>query len=364
MLFQFVAKTPKDMEEWVKKICKLGGDERNEHKDVAKVMVNVTVTGGSENTKPNDPDESERKEERYQDVGSLLNTDKHSEEQPNVSIETNVEADNSLPNDDFLDNSSPFPSSTDALTVAPSHTPPPPAQLCPSSLSTRIPRKLPSLPACTVPRSSFEFPEEEEDDIYHKIDDFRDSMRYGNVGETFQAHQSNNDSPIQQLITYDDVRVGVKTETKIEEKRNEGDVEAAGMKSGSTRGEDTYDDATAATVGQDNKITEHPDKFVSYDDVEVTAYHFSASSIPIILPPCFFRPPLFIYLFDIHIVHIRCFSTVFFIERGFKREIVERPWTGQGGRIGKVAAKEIISLQSKEQKGVPESQKSGEKSEV
>lgn len=223
------------------KICELG-DEKNDCKEkesTREMDVNIVANGTATN-QSNDQEDPSSKKERYQDVSSSIDielSDKSPIEDPTViNEESRKESSNvSVP------------------TSSQSHSPTPPP------LPARIPNQRLLIPS--VQHSSRdELPDEEEDDIYHKIEDFRDTIQYGNVGETSQILKTNDDrSNKESSATYDDIQASVEKKGKFDEKKK--------GKSIGSRNESTYDD-TAATL-KDNKVVDEENKFVSYDDVEV-----------------------------------------------------------------------------------------------
>ncbi|OAD59581.1 Src kinase-associated phosphoprotein 2-B, partial [Eufriesea mexicana] len=146
--FQFSAKTPKDMEQWVSKICNLCGEKKNDCKEFTKEMDNVVATSTTKQT--NDQEDSISKEERYQDVRMLGGDDFSNKLSivPNIINEdTERKADDSPAKDtscEIADTSLPYPSIVlfETVTVSSqSHSPLPPP------LPARIPRRLLTLPA-------------------------------------------------------------------------------------------------------------------------------------------------------------------------------------------------------------------------
>ncbi|XP_017794152.1 PREDICTED: uncharacterized protein LOC108575769 [Habropoda laboriosa] len=236
--FQFVAQTPKDMEEWVRKICELEGGEKGEYKhDFPKIIPPPYLA-------PNTDIGQSNKEDRYQEVSS-----DNLSEQPSILPSNDKEDTTDARGDDI--------SSKDALSSSP---PPPPSPSFPPPLPARIPRTLPSLPL--PPRSSYEFPDEEEDDIYHKIEDFRETMHYGNIDETSFQIRSDEDKSTKESTTYDDVRASIRNEIKFEERSKR--KKDLARKSVGLQAEETYDD----TVSKDNKVVDECDKFLPYDNIQ------------------------------------------------------------------------------------------------
>lgn len=146
------------MEDWVTKIYELAAMDRNETKERPKILMSTSIESDAS---PPDAQESDSKEESYQDVGLIVADKTVSEDAVGVNVvkensEVIAASPSKEPPTDFVDGS------------------PPP-------LPARIPRRLPSLPI-QVPAPSYVYPEEEEDDIYHKIEDCKKSMHcYGNV---------------------------------------------------------------------------------------------------------------------------------------------------------------------------------------
>lgn len=270
--FQFVATTPKNMEQWIAKICELGSAEKTEHKTLSKVTTTASVE--SDVTHWNGQGNPDRREERYQNVGSLVVD--NSEEIPIVSNvtaaeDTSKETTDSSAKEPCTETGISSASLSSAVSPVVSSVspppPPPPPPLPPSPLAhstnsslARIPRKLPSLP---VDRSSYEFLEEEEDDIYHKIEDFRDATRYGNFAEIRANTRATRES-----TTYDDVHANMKSESNSERKQRKKNSESAARKSLNLRNEATYDDTTNTVTKDKNVLLNEQESLVSYDDVE------------------------------------------------------------------------------------------------
>ncbi|KAF3420602.1 hypothetical protein E2986_03104 [Frieseomelitta varia] len=222
------------MEQWVTKICELG-DEKNDCKEkeaTREMDVNIVANGTIK--QPNDQEDPNPKNERYQDVSPSTDTElpDKSPIEPTVTNEESHESSN-----------------VSVSASSQSHSPIPPP------LPARIPQRLP-IPS--LQHSPQEFPDEEEDDIYHKIEDFRDTVRYGNVSEASQIKMNDDRSDKESSATYDDIQASVKKKDKFDEKSK--------GKSIVSRDELTYDDT--GTTLKDNKVTDEQDKFSSYDDVE------------------------------------------------------------------------------------------------
>lgn len=292
--FQFSAKNPKDMEQWITKICELGSEKKIESKELTREVDNIVANNIIKQSNDSIQEDLNCKEERYQDVSSLsINepSDKSSIIPPVANKETEREANDSSTKDSFhvsTDSSLPqFSNISDTVTSSRLHSTSPPP------LPARIPRKLLTV---SVRNSSYEFPDEEEDDIYHKIEEVRDTTQYGNVGDTFQSQiKINDEQSNKKSTTYDDVRASIKSGHKFDDKRKKKETN---RKSIASRNELTYDD-TANTMSEDNKVVDEQNKFVSYDNVEVIVLCDHVSFIFLIFFPFEFSLPIFtLFLFS------------------------------------------------------------------
>ncbi|CAL7947052.1 unnamed protein product [Xylocopa violacea] len=241
--FQFVAKNRNDMEEWITKICELVNKEKTKLKEHSKSVENDTMN--SNTTQTNDQIDSNHREEQYQDVTSL-GIDKLPNELSIAASITNEEigrkTDRFSPKDEFRkpDNILSSFTSSNIADVAP-------------SLPTQTPRRLPSVP---VQRAPYGLADEEEDDIYHKIEDFRNTTLYENVVKTFETKINDVQATIEEpIVTQDDVR-GRKENFEI-----------GTRKSICSRRELTYDD-TINTISKESQVVHKQNEFASYDDVE------------------------------------------------------------------------------------------------
>ncbi|XP_076760617.1 uncharacterized protein LOC143429093 [Xylocopa sonorina] len=262
--FQFVARSRNDMEEWINKICELVNKEKAKHKEYSKSVENDTANSGT--TLPNDQIDSNHREEQYQDVGSL-GVDKLPNELSiaanTINEEIGKETDKFSPTNEFrkLDNnvSSSSTSSDNAIVTSHLHLSHPPP------LPIRTPRRLPSVP---VQHTSYGLADEEEDDIYHKIEDFRNTTPYENVVKTSQTEMNDIQTTIEEsIVTQDDVRVCIKKRYMSDEIRKKENLEIDTRKSVGSRCELTYDD-TINTILKENRAFDKHNKFASYDDVE------------------------------------------------------------------------------------------------
>lgn len=282
------------MEQWITKICELGGEKKIESKELTREVDNIVANSIIKQSNDSIQEDLNCKEERYQDVSSLsVNepSDKSSIIPPVANKETEREANDSSTKDTFhvsIDSSLPqFSNISDTvITTSRLHSASPPP------LPARIPRKLLTI---SVRNSSYEFPDEEEDDIYHKIEEVRDTIQYGNVGDTFQSQiKINDEQSNKKSTTYDDVRASIKSGYKFDDKRKKKETK---RKSIASRNELTYDD-TANTMSEDNKVDEQ-NKFVSYDNVEVIVLCDHVSFIFLIFFPFEFSLSIFtLFLFS------------------------------------------------------------------
>lgn len=133
---RFIARTPKDMDQWVTKICEMGCA-----KSKKRILVNEET--------PKPPDEVAIE---YQDAGESIVVDKPTAKGESTSKDEEVEHRNKVEN-------------------------PPP-------LPARIPRRLPSLPpdgdAIPLYRAAVE-DDDDDDEIYHKIEDLKNETCYQNM---------------------------------------------------------------------------------------------------------------------------------------------------------------------------------------
>ncbi|XP_076248968.1 uncharacterized protein LOC143188524 [Calliopsis andreniformis] len=236
--FQFVARTSQDMEQWVTKICELNGskiESKKQPKIIHRETKESTCAKGAQTT----ASEPISKKDQYQDVG-LLVTDKSAPEDATVVVSVN--------NSEEVASSLKEPTPD---TVNPS---PPP-------LPARIPRRLPSVPVRGP--TSYECPDEEEDDIYHRIEELRGPAHcYGNIGKALETRPVDNGP---ELETYDDVCTNAKEDSRTEQKAKNKNQNPVRGKVVDLINETTYDDASSATATKD---VGNEENIVSYDDVK------------------------------------------------------------------------------------------------
>lgn len=220
------------MEQWIRKICELGG-EKNDYKETTKQMdTNIVANGATK--QPNDQEDSNCRQELADKSSTDPIVDRSNEDtNEGRGLDDSQESANiSIP--------SPTTGPSEAIVSISSH----PRFSTPPPLPARISRKLP-MPS--PQRSSYELPDEEEDDIYHKIEDFRETIQYANVRN---KHES-------------------------DEKGKKGNFEIVTKKSIGSRKELTYDDTTDNITALKDKVVNEQSKFLSYDHGEVIIVNFA-----------------------------------------------------------------------------------------
>ncbi|KAI4493127.1 hypothetical protein M0802_009677 [Mischocyttarus mexicanus] len=258
---QFIARTPKDMEQWVAKICQVGCCETN-HLDY-EIDTEKDLSFLSSSVIFGKTDEIIAKDR-------LLDSTKLQTTFLNINENKTVEPDNETKVQITNDNFSP---------------PPPP------SLPARKPRMLPSLPSSNTV-SSYEMMEDEEDDIYHKIEDLGDDGKYyqNNVPKNLKETKLITNSKEVPITSYDDVHAILQNELQTN------------MKSKSKRKnlfniiqnevvtlDETYDDINTSPVIKDknnsefiqrdftdanesqSSVTQKTTNLISYDNLETLA---------------------------------------------------------------------------------------------
>lgn len=154
---QFIARTPKDMDQWIAKVCEVGHDSERDERD-AEVCKKKHVE-----SQISDPDETAR-DAKKSTVDKPTKTD-----------------------------------TSDKKEIERNHENPPP-------LPARIPRRLPSLPSdnAIVPCKTAAKEDDDEDEIYHKIEDLKNGTCYQNVA--LSTKESDADEKKQREAMYDDIR--------------------------------------------------------------------------------------------------------------------------------------------------------------
>lgn len=153
----------------------------------------------------------------------------------------------------------------------------------PPPLPARIPRRLPSLPSSDI-ISSYEMMDDEEDDIYHKIEDLEGSTFYQNFMSKNQKETIVVDKSKKVTTAYDDIQAILdKNRKHMKSKLKEENV-CNTMRNEMIRFDETYDDISSSSVTKEKKNRESLQEevvdvnesqsstattLVSYDDVEV-----------------------------------------------------------------------------------------------
>ncbi|XP_076649496.1 uncharacterized protein LOC143357129 isoform X2 [Halictus rubicundus] len=251
--FQFVARTPKDMDQWVVKICESSTAGRNETIESQKVSIAASSETNARSSLVLDLDlDPARKEEQYQDVG-CFGVDKPESEVAGQFVGTVV--------DEHTADSTTKNAQVDLANLNSCSVPAIPVSFPGPPLPARIPRRLPSLPvrgSSTV--TSYVPQDEEEDDIYHKIEDFRNETAarthcYGNVATRCAKDSSTSRRSKKNSESNAGRSIGSRTEA-IYGNENENETEKAN--------ENDTDIGNAALT--DESRTDERDE--SYDDVE------------------------------------------------------------------------------------------------
>ncbi|XP_015122121.1 uncharacterized protein LOC107044675 [Diachasma alloeum] len=176
---QYIGRAPKDMEQWVAVINRLGTGPQTE-------KASAEIQGALfEQLVPSFDSNSTLSEEQYQDIGQVPESCKGTKtpEKPKV------------PKAPEKDEKSPEKSSKTAA----SSSPPP--------LPARIPRRLPSLPQTPAPRTPA--PDEiteEKDDIYYTIEDMKAGMTYINLKPLSKKTDPSPSAEKTDLEMYDDIQ--------------------------------------------------------------------------------------------------------------------------------------------------------------
>lgn len=186
---QFIARTPKDMDQWIAKICEVGCRNESERKREKKER-SVVESSLTDRPKGNEATW------RYRDTEKSAVVDKSTTAKTAGSARPSNNKSRQVERKDTGGRAPPLPA--------------------------RIPRRLPSLPPdnplMEVPsydRATVEGDYEDGDDIYHRIEDLRNEMRYQNMVEILsKKKQADAGDERQQeealetveAVAYDDVR--------------------------------------------------------------------------------------------------------------------------------------------------------------
>lgn len=209
---QFIARTPKDMDQWVTKICEVGcgacnhnegegskAENREKKRAVVESPLTETSYKGDEVTRHRDGEKS---------VSPL--------------------ADKSIAKTELTSNNKNEVERKD--TGARGKAPPLPA---------RIPRRLPSLPPAN---SLTTVDDDDDDDIYHSIQDLRNETPYQNMLslKKQRADTGSHKREEEEAVTYDDVRTSDERNERNE--KVEGEIEEGGKSCDAISFQETYDD--------------------------------------------------------------------------------------------------------------------------
>lgn len=232
---RFIARTPKDMDQWITKICEVGCAKNAKNKAETRRKRRTFVTESLIS-----PDEITI---RYRDAGESIIVDR-----PTAKGESACNKDEEI--EQIRDRIG---------------SPPP--------LPARIPRRLPSLPPDddTIPsyRAAVE-DDDDDDDIYHKIEDLRNGTRYQNM---ILSRKQRGDEK-HEVVAYDDVRAPDKS-------NNEGEMRKE-RSCDAILSEETYDDIVVLSrinaINANSERQNHDRPIVDgekeredlYDDVEVS----------------------------------------------------------------------------------------------
>lgn len=227
---QFIARTPKDMDQWVAKICQIGSCEINNF--------DLGINSEKDLTSISSPVSFEKTEEIITKDRPLDST-KLQTTFSNVYENKTVEPDNESKVQTIKENTSP------------------------PQLPVRIPRSLPPLPSNNI-ISSYETMDNEEDDIYHKIEDFEDGKFYQNFISKNQKEIITVEKSKKATATaYDDVQAILQKErqTNIKSKSKDKDLSNTIPNKMITFNK-TYDDINNSSVIRDKNNCESFEKDV------------------------------------------------------------------------------------------------------
>ncbi|XP_015171676.1 PREDICTED: uncharacterized protein LOC107063975 [Polistes dominula] len=227
---QFIARTPKDMEQWVAKICQVGSCEINNFDLGINSEKDVTFTSSSVTF---------GKTEEVIAKDRPLNSTKLQTTFLNVEENKTVEPDNESKVQTINENTSPPP------------------------LPARIPRRLPLLPSSGI-ISSYEMMDEEEDGIYHKIEDIEHGKFYQNFISKNQKEIITIEKSKKAATTaYDDVQAILQKERQTNMKSKSKDKDLSNTISNEIIPfDETYDDINTSSVIRDKNNCESLQKDV------------------------------------------------------------------------------------------------------
>ncbi|KYN04378.1 hypothetical protein ALC62_05144, partial [Cyphomyrmex costatus] len=213
---QFIARTPKDMDQWVTKISEMECHNESERSKAVEAREKKRQTAIVKSPLTDHSCSNEGTRPRDAEKLAIVDDSTAKAELANNKVERKENADERAP-----------------------------------ALPARIPRRLPSLPpdndSLTVSsyRATVEGDDDDDDDIYHRIEDLRNEMRYQNVA--MPKEKQANDENRKQSIAYDDI--GARNEKN---ERNEKMEE--GKSCDTVSSQETYDDIVTLSRTDATKI--------------------------------------------------------------------------------------------------------------
>ncbi|XP_071638935.1 uncharacterized protein [Temnothorax longispinosus] len=216
---QFIARTPKDMDQWIAKICEVGcsrNESEGSRAEGREKKRRVTVPESLPLTDCRKGDETDEADEaaRHRDAGKSV-VDKSM-----AKVESTSNNKNEVGRKDTGERVPPLPA--------------------------RIPRRLPSLPPANplaIPsyRATVEGDDDDDDDdIYHRIEDLRNETRYQNMVVSKKQQADDSDERQEEAVTYDDVRAPDERNERNE--KVEGQMEEEDNSRDAISFQETYDD--------------------------------------------------------------------------------------------------------------------------
>ncbi|XP_063986504.1 uncharacterized protein LOC135167329 [Diachasmimorpha longicaudata] len=175
---QYIGRAPKDMEQWVAVINRLGTGSQTEKPniEIQAALFEQLIPSFESNTSIS--------EEQYQDIGLATDSFKGRKTPEKAKIPKDLEKEDKSP---------------EKSKTAPSSSPPP--------LPARIPRRLPSLPQTPTPcTSTCDDMTEEKDDIYYSIEEMKAGTTYINLKPLNKKANSTPATEKQEIELYDDIQ--------------------------------------------------------------------------------------------------------------------------------------------------------------
>ncbi|KAK2588884.1 hypothetical protein KPH14_001747 [Odynerus spinipes] len=213
---QFVARTPKDMEQWVTKICQICSNEKP-----------TTFDHGKEDSSPIGTITEVITEE-------IISNDRLTDSKIQTTFASVNESKTSKPDQDKK------------VSITDKKSPPP----LPARIPVALSRGLPSLPRSEA-ISSYEAMDDEEDDIYHRIEDFGSKTCYQNMATKNREHEKSKKAD-----SYDDVHAILKKEEKNVKLVSKEENASSTLQNEKVSYEETYDDISSASASREKKDRE------------------------------------------------------------------------------------------------------------